>query len=367
MKAFNLALITFVIIIISFLIFNLFFNNTRIDIKDNMTGNEEMILNRELRILKKYEETELYDPRGVYYSNGNLLIRDIQSNQPLLLLDDDLNFISYIGHWGRGPGEISNPYRISAIKDNKIFIHDWTKKNIFIINLHSGEYLYSLDILKYLTYAHGAFICGNVLITPTKYSDEFANGFYMLDNEYRIEKTDTVIFGAYYQIPEMKYAKNNYLLKDGWGTVIDDQYIYFIFRSTSLILGFQCYNGDLLFKTLSPSYIELPNYTREGFTAAQPPINWFPQANMGIGTDSKYLYIIYSGTILSDREALSRERDHELNHGRILHVYEKLSGKYRGSFRLPVLINDIAVSENYIFATSQYPDITVYKFEKPEI
>ncbi len=346
------------------------FNSERhvTDIRDNLTGNEIFISDKELQISAYYNnEMELYNPVNIHIHEDYIIIRDIAGQHPLLLLDRELNFKSYLGEWGAGPGEIRNPYRIAGFDGNNILIHDWDQKRISVFSLETKTFLQTLDVTEKLSYAHGAYICGNMLITPTMFSDTFAYG-YRLSNNDLSERNSTVIeFGSQDDLPELKNARNNYLLKDGWVAIYENKYIYFIFRSTSLMLAFNCYNGELLFKTMEPSYIELPAYNREGFTAAQPPINWFPQANIGIDVDDKYVYVIYSGTKLTDQESLTRERDHELNQGRIIHVYDNRTGAYKGSLKSPVLIRDLAVNNNSIYAISQYPSISIIKLEKPKL
>ncbi|NOX37257.1 MAG: hypothetical protein GXO78_06955 [Calditrichaeota bacterium] len=123
----------------------------------------------------------------------------------------------------------------------------------------------------------------------------------------------------------------------------------------------------MLFKTLEPFHIPIPNYVGPAANIlGTPPLDKHPETYVNIGVDSNYVYGLYSG--LTTRYLTKLERikgNYNVSQGKKLILFDKKKGVYMGEAVLPIEARKIFVTEDAVYALSVDPEIALIKYKKP--
>jgi hypothetical protein len=205
---------------------------------------------------------------------------------------------------------------------------------------------------------------GFVFVRPAT-SGLFAQGL-ALDPlfEEAVDRSSAVPFGTYDELPEVAYAENNYLLKQGPAIADEEGGVYTALRYAGLVMGFNS-DGSLRFKTGEPIDVSLPEFSAEdvsipGVTAVSPPVNLYPSLFIKLSSEGDRIYALcsckkYGGNMSID----------EINEGTRVYAYDKNTGELEMSFDLPLAVRDLEVTSDAIFAVAVRDDVELVKLTRP--
>jgi len=323
--------------------------------KTDNQGRDEQKLN----ILKKIplQTSIVKNPWRMLIYNNHLYLIDPESENTVLHFDTSGVFINSFGPMGQGPGELSFGSNFSGIAGNYLFIAEWTRLNIF--KFPEDTFIKQIDKKGS---GRPIYVYKNWVLTHKVNPTSFLLGF-RIDENYTVSYADTLFLGKYSENIELMPCKMNPLLKQG-SVYSDGANIFFSLYDASIVMGFN-EKAETIFKTMLPYNIPIPEVIRYGNADYfSPPRNKYPEVNIAISGDEKYLYTVYSGTILkSQKDVLSNVAD--LGQGEILNVYDKHTSEFLGSYQLPYPVRDIVATQSCIYALSVDPEVAVYKLKKP--
>ncbi len=335
------------------------FNTYDIDIDHveylRIIDNEWVLLNESVN--------ELYDPWQIELIGETIFVWDAAGKYPILLYNLHLENIGTLGEWGKGPGEFVNPIHIIGSYRDTLVIHERMMNRLSLFDITTKNFVRYIDLFELVqNYVLYAALSKNLVITVDgDVTESFAKGY----NIFHGTEQDAIYYGDLHTIPELEPVTitKNFSLKEG-AITSDDNNFYVSLRRSSLLMGFSS-GGDLLFHNSEPHNIDLPEYADKNYQASQPPVNWYPTTYISIDNDDNFLYSLYSGRKLSQRDIVLR-RNYLIHQSHILDIYDKYAGNYQFSTILPLPLSDMVVTDKAIYGISKDPEIKVVKFKKPE-
>ena len=307
-------------------------------------------------------------PVSLYINNDKIFIFDMKAkDKPILVFDTTGHYLTSFGKWGKGPGELSSQgsFIVGFLYSNIVVLGQTERKLVFY-NLNTFDFEREINIAEYGLPLNIAFYKNKMFLIKGNFDPWFIEVF-EINNDLNIKKLKSNNRWGYYdKIPELNVATKNYLLKQGKIIIDNEGNLFYSFEKSSMVIGFTK-SGQILFKTLQPSNIELPDYISETpGRLMSPPINYYPETNIAIGVDKKYLYTVFSGFKLGKVISKRLLKDLPLGQGKILNVFDKINGNYKFSIKLPFLIERIFLTDNALYVLSLSPEIALVKFFKPE-
>lgn len=297
----------------------------------------------------------LFSPLWIYAEDGYVYVIDYGADEPILRFDDQFRLLNTFGRWGQGPSEVQTPVAIVGKCDSLLFVHVYPQKRINASNVLDGSYVFSLDadlttMWREVRYNDGFWVVTrNLPNEPVILCRSDSCGSVATGTELYLSPVES--------IPE-RVLRNPYL-RDGRIAITSDGTIYVSSLWASLLMAFDN-KVTVLFDQYDPLNSQFPPVH-----AGPPWVNEFPETNISITVDDRYVYTLYSGTIIDEQEFLRENIDVGLNKGEIINVFDKHTGAYITSLRLPLLAKDFAISGDAIFVISDYPEVVLVKFNKP--
>lgn len=334
--------------------------------------NQTESLNKAILIIKEVDWTidneisnDIYYPMQITICNNVLLLSDSEGDFPFKRHSMDFEYLGTLGAWGQGPGEIVKPSWIIGCNNDIVYTYSFMNRSVSMF-LTDGRYIGNID--KSLT--HQSFYChviDNTLILVNTSFNPYAIGVSLNEMYDILSGHDTIVYGDANDVSELlTVSRNRNILLKNSIISSDGENVYAAFRYGSLLLGFTK-EGRLLFNTLHPFNVDIPEYSGGEYLGSAPPINKYPEAYVAIDVDDRYIYTIFSGAELSSRDVITGRKTHKIHQGQLLSIHDKRTGEYKYTVELPFLIGDIAVSDDSIYAISTHPEIRLLKFEKPDI
>lgn len=330
--------------------------------QDKSGVNDIIYKDIDFEVIWTTNDVYLGNPYKVLVKNEEIYIQDYNGEKPIPIFNNNGTFNNYISKWGKGPGELGLGYKLLGFLDTDLIVYDDQTKRLLLFNPKSGNVL-----------SERVFNLNNPLFTGKKLIDKAtipypAFSFGVSLNKNLTVREDTVVFGDYQSVPELRAAKKNHLLKQGPSKADNEGNIFFAFHDATLILGFS-EQGEVIFKTDLPYGInELPNFVRHQLAnvpLTSPNRDEYPKHYIGLSVDKKFIYGLYSGFQVKTRQDFLEVG--KLNEGKILNVFNKQTNDYLFSVKLPHVLRDIAVTDNAIYAISVNPEVKLIKYRKPEI
>lgn len=326
--------------------------------------------------INSYAENVLMNPlEGTVIDSRNYLyLYDAKGDYPLYMINLEDGDIREFGSWGRGPGEMSydGEKRIS-VSDKFIYVYDLGMSRITVYNL-DGTYHNTITPPPGIFRGALYFINDEniIFISHTNVRDDnsVATG-YEVDETGEIS-TSGINYGLYEEHRDLIPKKNNALVKQGPVTVSKDDHFYIANYYSSIVMGFML-NGDVLFKTYEPDNVPLPRVSqqREGgrMVYKAPDVAEYPQRAISLAVDDQYLYLVYSGNEITRWQIVRSLLGANLRlfEGKMLYVYDRYTGTFKYSAKLPVWTVSIAVDDDHIYLTTWEKNPRVIKYLKPEI
>lgn len=358
-----------------------FVGSLSVNIATNHMGSEESIsdrvdvssFNMKSVDFKRYWSVEdiLYQPYGLLELDEYLLVRDVDSPDPIPVFQKNGEFSHNIGKRGEGPGEFSrNGHQmVGDIHNNKIAIYDTETARIIYYDIETGEVIEE-KLLEYLSYP---VLASDLLISRTHEQYKYFAIGVELNRDLTLSK-DTTYIGYYDEYPELKPAEVNHLLKQGPTTVSGEDY-FFGFHDADLILGFNSRGEEILRATSSKtnedminlpevkSHPAIPDHMEGALTS--PPRNEYPKHYIGLSNDDNFIYGLYSGFQIETRQ--DHNRAHYLDQGEFINIFDKETGEYKFTVETPYPWRDLEVNEESVYAISADPKVRISKYSKPEI
>ena len=295
------------------------------------------------------------NPYRLAIQDDHMFLLDPGSYNTVLHFDTLGNYLGSFGPVGQGPGELGNVSFFCGFNNNNIFISSWKVINIY--NINTNQFIkrivnksFGRPVQLFLNYIVSWGLNDDYLLVANKLTDSL-----------EISLTDSLLIGPYGEIPELLPCKYNPYLKQGQLFSIDS-ILYQSFYNSSDVVGYNSL-GRVVFKTSKPNNY-LMSEVGYGDFKHSPARNKYPEVNIAITGDNKYIYVLYSGTILkTQRDVLFNKG--ALGQGEILNVYDKHTSEFLGSYQLPYPVRDIVATQSCIYALSVDPEVAVYKLKKP--
>ncbi len=301
-------------------------------------------------------------------TDNDIFVLDNAPESPVVIFSTDGKLKSKLGKQGNGPGEILSPLALNIIgKDDKgkLLLYDMKKRKMLVYTIAPQTFFreIDLDMVKPLNIS----LFKNILyINTADFSPSF---FTRIDFKGYVPdfKTKTYLV-PYETFRELENCAKNYLVKQGSLCHDSRGNVFFTFRQSSLVFGMEP-SGKIIFKNLEPYNVDVPDYSK-GVSKNQIqslPVNEYPEINIDISVDEKYIYCLYSDFHIpgqGSRLEIINYAMNNLNKGNILTIYDKKSGSYLFSVHVPLKVNRIQVTKNSIYFLT---DQSLLKYNKPDI
>lgn len=314
-----------------------------------------------LKVVDKIElnPTFVKNPIKIIINSNNIFISDFNVEESIKKFNLDGEFLGSFARQGQGPGEVSSVARFAGFYKDNIIISSAGRAHLFNFN----DLTYKTTLTVKNVYAYRPQIFNNMMLVKSNNKTAFVVS-YTIDNNLNGIQNDVLYFGLFNEVEELLGCEENPLYKQGPVYNDNNERIFFSFKFTSLIIGFN-QTGEVIFKTLKPYDTPFPPiYKRDGATFTSAPINKHPEINIALAGDDKYIYSLYSGTILKKQKDIVFKR-HELGQGEIIDIYDKQTSQYLGSHKLPYPARDMVATEKWLYILSVDPEVCIYKLKKP--
>jgi len=339
----------------SFLILLILFLNLSYSVENDFVWEKELEINEKLN-----------NPASIFIYNNNIFIIDYNNIKPVVIFNTKGKFIGYMGKWGHGPGEIqkgNNEITFAGKIKNELFLYSSMERKCIAFNINNFKFIRYLNLSKINSFK--IIIKNYKLIALNNSFNPFLIHTFTLDQKFNIKKSNNY-WGSFSQIPESENCAKNFFLNQGELCTDKQGNIYFASHFSSLVLSFSS-SGDLLFKTLKPFSISLPNYMGKD-ELSSPPLNKYPYNYVSIATDNKYLYAIYSGFIFKNVNLSAFDMYNiTFDHGNIMVVFDKHNGKIIAQIKLPLKVKTIQVTDNSFYFLTTDKKIALLKYKKDKI
>lgn len=313
----------------------------------------------ELIEIESYDISNISNPYYFYYHHGKIYINDFGSDYPIKLIDSSGIAYKELTNKGQGPGEFAATPYFSSVYDNKyIFITDSGQRMVHLFDIMSDQFKKSLIFPDGLMPMYFYLSKNNILWGIPFIGDHLIVGYELLPN---ITLNDKIIkVGGYDNTSYFKNLKYNPLLKQGSFCGDKDGNIYYSFKFSSRIVGFNK-EGEIIFNTTKPTNIDIPYYPGENGRYSAPSWKDHPIINIGLHCDENNIYSLFSGAGKS--ENYNNDDGFE---GKIINVYNIERNQYLGFIKLPYPVRDFFIAKNVIILLSVNPDISLksYRFKK---
>lgn len=310
-------------------------------------------------------------------NNGRLIVYDSQGLYPFYFINTEDGTLTGFGQWGSGPGEVARgtPKNIS-ITNNRIIVHEYVERKIVIFS-SGGSYINEIRLPAFLGpigYLH--IISGDLLLFRKDfYSPNYeSTGFAKLieySEDGRMTDTDTYIIN-YNENPDLRPIMKNATLKTG--PIFSDRngYIYVGTLYSSLVLCVR-EDGTTVFKTYEPQNAHIPNVEieiTESIMSGEPEESI--HYSISFDADDNYLYVLHSGRKYKREEIISALQtggtyDLRIGEGKTLLIYNKKTGEFLNSLKLPVWASNFVVDDKHIYLLVMDKDPYIVQYLKPII
>lgn len=269
--------------------------------------------------------------------NGHLYVLDYANHQ-VLKFDSSGRFLLKWGRRGKGPGEFHVPARLFVDRADRIVVVDWSSGRV--------SYFSAEGHFEHIVRLRG--------MTPNVgfLSNENVVAFSLFPQEplwYEYDRAGTVRnkFG--------RHLTASHLVNQGRLEVDENDHLFYSYDYLSAIVVYDR-GGTLLLTIDGPTSISPP---KEALTNPNYQLTGYePFGSLDLSIDGNYLYVLFSG--LAPLQA--RMRGQEPVESDIIHVYNKSSGEYLYSYRLPVLAKYIHVRIPYVYCVTHNPVVSVIKY-----
>ena len=89
------------------------------------------------------KEGEFNDPRGLALHNNQVYVCD-RNNHRIQVFDLDLNFIQFIGSYGKGRGEFDKPLDVKFYTDGNMYVAEFDNARVLVLD-RSGHFIRMFD------------------------------------------------------------------------------------------------------------------------------------------------------------------------------------------------------------------------------
>ncbi len=272
-------------------------------------------------------------------SEGNLYIVEI-ANRQIIKLDSSGSFLKAWGRRGTGPGEFGGLARLFVDQNNGIWLSDVGNARVMLFDadgnykqmIKLNERPFNLVMLKDSTF----------FIAILKSSQ------FLVRYNYQGHKIDE--FGSHLTV--------SHLINQGRFIADDKDRLFYSYDYLSQILVYNP-TGTLLFKIDGPIKIPPPERSLQDANYQLNGEERFATLDMCIS--GPYLFVLFSG--IAPSHSLVRKRVIEPTESDIIHVYEKDTGKYLYTFRLPLLAKFFFVDKQYLYCISYEPTVRIIKYK----
>lgn len=272
-------------------------------------------------------------------SKGNLYVVEI-ANRQIIKLDPTGLFLKAWGRRGQGPGEFGGLARLFVDENDNIWLSDVANSRVILFDsdgnykqmITFNERPFNLVMLRDSTF----------VIATLKISQ------FLVRYNYQGHKIDG--FGSHLTV--------SHLINQGRFIVDDNNRLFYSYDYLSPILVYQP-DGKLLFKIDGPIKIPPPEKALKDENYQLNGEERFATLDMCIS--GPHLFVLFSG--IAPMHPLVRQRVIEATESDIIHVYEKDTGKYLYTLRLPVLVKFFFIDKLYLYCISYEPTVRVIKYK----
>ncbi|WP_018128004.1 BF3164 family lipoprotein [Balneola vulgaris] len=265
---------------------------------------------------------------------------------------------------GRGPGEVSPMFykRFTKFSNGDLLIWDagLSRIGVFTANLtHKRDLTWNTFEAKIY---QAALINDSTLVT-IDYSENFLKAWRI--NKTGFSESDLLWQHSLSKSPELKALSNPLMLQ----TLLfanDGERLLIAFKYSSLIINVT--EAGVHYLTDGPEGIPIPNpQIKGGFSL--PDINIHPVGAIDISVGEDYIYVVFSGRIVSKSELQEYASDIDLlleqvEHANRLWVFDKSNGDFVKEVNLPKSAKSFQIigRKAYLLNTLEdYPKITKYQ------
>lgn len=319
------------------------------------------------QLLNEYSE-HLINPENFYVLSEDIILFNDPGNReyPLYLIDIHSGNVLNEIRGGRGPGELGGMYKTVTFTENgEIGVFD---RELFRMNMYDEELNFIRDIrLRSFNknIMQAGFLSSNVFfIVPS--SDNFIEYYGM--EEYPPDASNNLL-SIKHESSDFFLPLQNFLLKQDFHFSQDDNELYTAFEYSSLLLKLN--KEGIVFDRIEPDFHLFPDEKPEsGGVYSLPDVADYPVCALDLDVDDKYVYVLYSGEKLSANffsEIFNPDKEIEkIVHSDKINVYDKKTGKYTGSYRIPVQAKSFKITEKHLYALSTLENghPTLYKYKK---
>lgn len=333
------------LLIIMFITFNIIFSQviSKISIKETLGITENILMN----------------PYKIYLLRDIICVEDPGADYKINCFDLTGNQTNSFGIEGQGPEELDQLNYFVGNYNKTIFVYGMLSGRVLIYDLINKRGKGNINIIN--SFGISPFLFNNYLLERKMFSDFFLSGKKVSKNYSLVE--DDIKIGEINN--NYKECKKNPMLLAGSYFNYQDETIYISFINSSVLLGYNL-KGDNIFESIEPDNILFPstNSLKNDMSFHSPARNRYPEVNIAITGDKKYIYTLFSGTILRSKKDLLLNSG-DLGQGEILNIYNRKTSEFLGSYKLPYPMRDIVATESCIYGLSVDPEVAIYKLKKP--
>ena len=290
------------------------------------------------RVERELRDAYPYDVRTD--SRGHVYVLDI-ANHRVLKFDSSGSLLRQWGRRGKGPGEFQMPARLFLDKDGGVIISDWSSGRISFFT-PEGQFLRTVK-LPGMTQGVGVFSNGNLVVSVLFPQEPFLR-------EYNPDGKLLREFGRHLT-PSHLYNQGRLVVDNN-----DDIYYWYDFLSAILVYSRE---GKLLRTIDGPVVVKAPDaaYKNPNLTARTDDEIW---GTLDVSIDPRYVYVLFSGKRMSLKALVTGPTPDQSD---IVHVFQKVDGRYLYSYRLPVVAKHFDVKFPYIHCVVHHPDVRLVKLQ----
>ena len=303
---------------------------------------------------------------NILTSDSNFLyVYDSRGRFPFYAIELKSQRIKGFGAWGSGPGGVMKASPVVMSNDRK-YVYAYSPFSLRLLAFNKSNFNLAwerkLSFLSpggfFLFLGEGKGIYIDLGLESGKKNFGwllfFEPGKNVVKKKVALEKKGDE-FQIFSQNPALKKGP---ITKDMKGN------IYYANYYSSLILSYNS-EGKLRFSIFSPRDIPIPKakIRKQGSIIISDPEKCI-QSYISLATDANHLYALFSGEEITMEKILAFKRGEiELNlgEGRIVDVFDKRTGKYEYSLKIPFYITGISVKGELLYATTMDRGIAVFK------